>query len=260
MFLKTIVILALGVSTLAAPRVRFARDVSTLIVGGEVADQAEFPYIATLKYFGNYLCVATLIRSNILITSGQCAEVGNPQSFTVTAGEHDLSANEGSEQTRDIQSIVIHPDYSGSEFKNDIAILKTVAPFTINGAVAPIPLAHKDHTAEGNATIVGWGSTEEDGAIENLPRKATVPIVSDQTCRDAYGAGQVEENMICAGYPEGGVDVCAGDSGGPLVARDLGFRYLAGIVSFGFGCARPGFPSVYTEVSLHIDFIWANAG
>nr|AGM32954.1 serine protease [Coptotermes formosanus] len=57
--------------------------------------------------------------------------------------------------------------------------------------------------------------------------------------------------MICAGLPCGDRDACQGDGGGPLVA--LCPLRLVGIVSWGVGCARSGYPGVYTKVSAVYD-------
>jgi Trypsin len=35
-----------------------------------------------------------------------------------------------------------------------------------------------------------------------------VPVVSDADCREAYGDEDMWDNMICAGYSEGGKDSC----------------------------------------------------
>ncbi|MCL4125609.1 UNVERIFIED_CONTAM: hypothetical protein GTU68_027589 [Idotea baltica] len=56
--------------------------------------------------------------------------------------------------------------------------------------------------------------------------------------------------MICAGWKEGRKDSCKGDSGGPLLRQSQdGKWYVYGLVSFGKGCARRGFPGVYTKVN-----------
>ena len=60
--------------------------------------------------------------------------------------------------------------------------------------------------------------------------------------------------MICGGGNPG-KDTCYGDSGGPLAVPVGGGKVLAGIVSYGSGCARPNTPGVYTNVSHYIDWI-----
>jgi len=77
-----------------------------------------------------------------------------------------------------------------------------------------------------------------------------VPIVSGAS---GYGPAFDARTMVCAGYVDGGVDSCNSDSGGPLL---IGGR-LAGIISWGKGCGRRGFPGVYTRVSTFADLMRA---
>ena len=67
----------------------------------------------------------------------------------------------------------------------------------------------------------------------------------------------IYDSMICAGdLKKGGVDACQGDSGGPLVYKDAeGHHVLAGLVSWGVGCGRPGYAGVYTNVASYKKWI-----
>ena len=65
--------------------------------------------------------------------------------------------------------------------------------------------------------------------------------------------------MICAGFSSGAFDSCQGDSGGPIgfipaasgVVNPSNAPILAGVVSWGYGCARQNRYGVYTNV-LHM--------
>ena len=107
--------------------------------------------------------------------------------------------------------------------------------------------------------VSGWGALEFMGIdSEERLQAVNLPIVSQEECQQAY-PGDITAGMICAGLPEGGRDSCQGDSGGPLVVRGLSDRHwqLAGVVSWGAGCAEAGRYGVYARVSKYLDWITA---
>jgi len=57
-------------------------------------------------------------------------------------------------------------------------------------------------------------------------------------------------------------DTCQGDSGGPIMyySENEQVWMLAGITSYGYGCALPNYPGVYTRVSTYIDWIQSIVG
>jgi len=256
--LLSIVMLGLVAQSLALPRL--LKVWPHRIVGGEPAGPRELPFQLSLRYYGTHLCGASVLSRDLIVTAAHCAEVGegDATSFSVVAGDVDRNTNEGTEQTRQVSRMVIHAEYDDMMISNDIALMWLAEPLELNENVQPIAVPAPGHTATGPAVVSGWGALVENGGGAAVLQKVTVPIITDAECREAYGDGEVYDSMICAGIPEGGKDSCQGDSGGPLTAMDLGTRYLAGIVSWGYGCARPGFPGVYTEVSHFYEWIQSN--
>ncbi|GFR31329.1 serine proteinase stubble [Trichonephila clavata] len=74
--------------------------------------------------------------------------------------------------------------------------------------------------------------------------------------RQAGFVEDIPDIFICAGYPNGGKDSCEGDSGGPMVLQEDDGRWvLAGVISWGIGCALPNQPGVYTRITKFAEWI-----
>jgi len=104
-------------------------------------------------------------------------------------------------------------------------------------------------SADTSLTVMGWGATSEGGGNVEALMMTQVKLIDTATCNAAYG-NKVTTNQICAGLPAGGKDACQGDSGGPLIVEGANGAddTQVGIVSYGAGCGRAGYPGVYTDV------------
>lgn len=240
-----------------------------LIVGGQDADPGEWPWQAMVLP-GDYLCGGSLIAPDWVVTAAHCVVQENgtpfpPAQVQVVLGKHQYLAADATQQVHAVSQVIAHPSYNPLTADHDVALLKLAAPALLNSAVQPVPLVRSPVddalVAPGEiAWVTGWGALASGGDPPAVLQEVDVPIVSNSACNVAYG-GDITANMLCAGYTQGGKDACQGDSGGPLVVSDgVGGWRLAGIVSWGYECAAPGFPGVYARVSRYVAWIEAQTG
>jgi len=220
------------------------------IVGGVEAGKGDFPYIVQIKRGGHY-CGGSIVNPNWIVTAGHCA-LASAAGYEIVAGEHHLATDEGTEQSRGVAQIVVHPAYNDNTLANDVAVMRLNTPLNFNQWVQAANLAPAGFTPAANVDVAGWGTLASGGQLPNVLMRVNVPMVSDASCKQSYGSSEIHPGMICAGT--GGKDSCQGDSGGPLVSGNV----LAGLVSWGYGCAEPGFPGVYTEVAHFSNWITQN--
>ncbi|NKE58001.1 serine protease [Lentzea sp. PSKA42] len=216
------------------------------IVGGVVVDNPdEAPWMVALTLSSGYqFCGGALVGSKLVATAAHCVYGRAPGSISVVGGRLDLRTDGGS--TSVVAKYQVVEGYSTPSRGKDIALLTLAEPMPY----APLPVAATAGVyAGGNVGVVyGWGrQAENDTNKSPLLHKASIPIMADEQCAAAYARFDAQA-MFCAGYPEGGVDSCVDDSGGPFVVDGR----LAGIVSWGIGCARPNTPGVYTRVMTYL--------
>ena len=147
----------------------------------------------------------------------------------------------------------MHENYQNPlQNSNDIALLSLASPAELGVGVGLVCLPDTIHQLpfddlNKRCWITGWGHLSNWGFNPNALMQASLPIVSEQQCKNAY-PGEIDDSMLCAGLDEGGIGPCNGDVGGPLVCEFNGTWYLEGVSSWGHGCAQPDFYGVYTKV------------
>src|SRR3954451_2250559 len=193
---------------------------SQAIVGGHDAAAGAYPSIAEVHLAKSFLCTGTLIAPNWVLTAGHCgsitgAAVGTPASWPaapidVRVGRHTDTQGE----KVPVSQAIVEPSYLATS-GYDITLLQ----LSRNAAEAPSPVSGTSETAlwapGTSETIVGWGTTSEGGSTPSVLQEAAVPITTDAYCGGAYSDFD-PKTMVCAGFPQGGVDTCQGDSGGPM--------------------------------------------
>jgi secreted trypsin-like serine protease len=214
------------------------------VVGGTTTTAAAYPFVMQITDASqNQFCGGTLVSATKVVTAAHCMVGETTSSVLAVGGRTYLNGTNGTVSA--VSKIWINPSYTDATNGDDVAVLtlSTSMSYTTASYVSSTDTAV--YATGATARVLGWGTTSESGSSSNQLRTATVPIVSNSSCASSYGSDFVASDMVCAGYSAGGVDTCQGDSGGPLLIGGV----LAGITSWGEGCAAAGYPGVYTRLT-----------
>ncbi|KAF5281905.1 hypothetical protein FQR65_LT14489 [Abscondita terminalis] len=223
---------------------RLVPELDGRIVGGSPTTIERRPYQLSLQYYGSHICGASIIGSNLALTAAHCTVGNSASKLSVRAG----SSYRGSGgRVYQVSVICQHQSYNSALIDYDVTVLTLIGQLQFTNSVKPIPLqqVNQEVPVGAIAVVSGWGTLSEGGSTSQILQEVSLPRVSDQSCGNAYGSSKITQRMFCFGYTRGGQDSCQGDSGGPLNYNGV----QVGIVSWGFGCARPNYPGVYTKIS-----------
>eukprot|EP00980_Cylindrotheca_fusiformis_P031607 scaffold26676_cov137-Cylindrotheca_fusiformis.AAC.5 len=232
------------------------------IIGGFDAPQGRYPYMVELvNRDGSQRCGGVLVATDVVLTAAHCsgglgrAYIGrwNRKNANEIYDNLALSAKE-----------YIHPSFVENGITSyDFMLLKLTQqssrPYIKLNENPDIPSGRRTN----EVTALGFGTVSAN--VDEYPtilQRVKLTYIPNNVCKNSKDPlyaenyrGLILDVMLCAG--DYGQDTCSGDSGGPLIIdggsadKDI----LVGIVSWGFGCAIPAFPGVYSRVSHEVEWI-----
>lgn len=255
-----------------------SRQEEARIVHGQETVRGERPYQVSVQLnYGDRLvsskpehfCGGALISPKYVLSAAHCVKsVNSPRKLKIVGGTNDLT--DRSSPTWAVKNI-FRGNYNDKTKVNDLALLELDTKGSSRSLrsskahpLVPVPLCRDSFEPQGrNCTVSGWGHLKAKGSsVPDHLREVSVTVLHDSICQkmlNGYPWDPTGKTMLCAGGKD--KDACQGDSGGPMVCEDDNKRRcIAGIVSWGVGCATEGIPGVYTNVRHYNQWIMNHVG
>jgi secreted trypsin-like serine protease len=247
-------LMSLGASCVAPSQEQVGVQ-SDEIVGGANTTIAAHPWQIALTTNGGFqFCGGSILNASWVLTAQHCV-TGGDADMRVVAGITRVS-QQSTGQIRAINGVTTFPGFTDPTTGDDVALVHLATPLDLSGAnakaialVTPADATAGATNAGVTSNVSGWGTLSEGGATPDILQAVNVPLVSNAQVSAAYGMTITADQLGAGVLNVGGKDSCQGDSGGPLTVLVGGVAKLAGVVSWGTGCAEAQFPGLYAHLS-----------
>ncbi|XP_055616969.1 trypsin-like [Toxorhynchites rutilus septentrionalis] len=220
------------------------------LVGGNQAPVGTFPAHVGIGIGNDTFCGGTILNPNHVLTAGSCVLDGQhnliaANQLTVRGGMVNIGVTTPHVA---VSRVFVHPFFNPFSFENDIAVLRMADNFTFPESVVPNLAAAQLKSgivAEGSrCQVVGWNW--QPGSANMPLQRLDVSIHPRSECNTMFN-GMIRDSMICVATDNANQGLCVSNRGGGLYCDSK----LAGIASFGFGCASNATATVFTQPRFH---------
>jgi secreted trypsin-like serine protease len=262
---------------------------SQAIIGGLITSIQYAPYQVSIELNSlsglptGHLCGGIILSDTWILSAAHCfcqngtaSPVFSANMLIIHAGSTDQTNDNIGQRIQGLLPgvgipILIHPNYNGVTFENDIALIQLSQPLQFNQSVAPIQFANSCNTTESDiaapadgspgpsAFLTGWGGTSNGSLTPSaILRGVSMPLIDRGTAEALNLAANVNyttpitDNMLA--FHQIGLSVGFGDSGGPAVITKNGNKIAIGIASWS-GHPQDQLPSIYTNIRNYANWI-----
>ncbi len=222
----------------------------SIVVGGFPVDVSVSPWTVALSSrdrFGGtragQFCGAVAVDRSTVLTAAHCMAddvLGAPPhratDLKAITGRTDLLSDRGREIA--VRTVWVNPAYDPATNAGDFAVLTLAEPLSQSSVIKMAATGDPAYAPGMAATVYGWGDLTGGGDYAGSLHAASVHVLPDARCEEAYPAGSdgtyLPESMLCAGEVQGvgtparGQRGTAGRPGTADRARVLGQRVRAG--------------------------------
>ncbi|KAG5670253.1 hypothetical protein PVAND_000530 [Polypedilum vanderplanki] len=257
-----------------------SEEATGLMYGGKNFKRGSFPWMVAIfaKLESDdfeYSAGGSIISFKSILTVAHCIYLKDSNKpldkskFKIYAGVHDLNdANVAGSVEMQPYEIHVHEKWDPYQvsYDYDIAIMVLEKRLEFTEFIKPIKITHTNKNIKDylKGIVIGYGQSE-NAAYENIPKKISIPIVSNEECSRFPRLMAISSaRMFCAGKIDGVTGPCLGDSGHGFFVKIDQEYYLRGLVSATLTKKKDGTCNLnkyalYTDVSKYIEWIKMNA-